>query len=82
MDAYFAFGQFRDGEIREYPDREAIEQGYLDGRDLEIAYARSLVDVFFAHVQGAARLVYPTDPSAHHLCGEDGPPDSRRSVSF
>ncbi len=59
MDAYFAFGQFRDGEIREYPDREAIEQGYLDGRDLEIAYARSLVDVFFAHVQGAARLVYP-----------------------
>ncbi len=59
LDAYFAFGQERADGIGEYPDRKAIEQGYLEGRGLEIAYARSLVDVFFAHVQGAARLVYP-----------------------
>lgn len=59
MDPYFAFGRLRDGLIDEYPDRPAIEQGYLAGKGLEIAYARSIVDVFFAHVQGAARLVFP-----------------------
>ncbi len=55
----YAFGLQRDGAIVEHPDRGEIERGYLDGRGLEIAYARSRVDVFFAHVQGAARLVYP-----------------------
>ncbi|HXV32350.1 MAG TPA: murein transglycosylase A [Sinorhizobium sp.] len=59
MDPYFAFGRLRDGSITEYPDRRAIEEGFLAGRGLEIAYARSKVDVFFAHVQGAARLIYP-----------------------
>lgn len=55
----YAFGLLKDGVIVEHPDRGEIERGCLDGRGLEIAYARSKVDVFFAHVQGAARLVYP-----------------------
>jgi membrane-bound lytic murein transglycosylase A len=55
----YAFGLMKDGAIIEHPDRGAVERGYLAGRGLEIAYARSKVDVFFAHVQGAARLVYP-----------------------
>ncbi|OBZ93598.1 transglycosylase [Pararhizobium polonicum] len=59
MDPYFAFGQLKDGVIGEYPDRKAIETGYLAGRGLEIAYAKSKTDVFFAHVQGAARLIFP-----------------------
>lgn len=59
MDPYFAFGRLRGDEIEEYPDRKAIERGFLAGRGLEIAYARSKVDVFFVHVQGAARLVFP-----------------------
>ncbi len=59
MDPYFAFGQMTDGVVSEYPDRKAIEQGHLAGRGLEIAYAKSRTDVFFAHVQGAARLVFP-----------------------
>ncbi len=59
MDPYFAFGQMTDGVVSEYPDRKAIERGYLAGRGLEIAYAKSRTDVFFAHVQGAARLVFP-----------------------
>lgn len=58
MDPYFAFGLSKAGRIGEYPDRQAIEQGYLVGRGLEIAYAKSKVDVFFVHVQGAARLVF------------------------
>lgn len=59
MDPYFAFGRMNDGIVGEYPDRKAIEQGYLAGRRLEIAYAKSKTEVFFAHVQGAARLVFP-----------------------
>ncbi|HEV7319676.1 MAG TPA: murein transglycosylase A [Ensifer sp.] len=59
MDPYFAFGLLEEGRVSEHPDRRAIEQGYLAGRGLEIAYAKSKVDVFFVHVQGAARLVYP-----------------------
>ncbi len=55
----YAFGLLKGGNIVEHPDRGEIERGYLNGRGLEIAYARSKVDVFFAHVQGAARLVYP-----------------------
>lgn len=41
------------------PDRQAIETGAFDGMNLEIAWANSRVDVFFAHVQGCARLLFP-----------------------
>lgn len=58
MDSTFAFGLSKDGVISEYPDRRAIDEGYLEGRGLEIAWAKSKEDVFFAHIQGAARLVY------------------------
>jgi membrane-bound lytic murein transglycosylase A len=59
MDETYAFGRRTGQEIDAYPDRQAIETGCLAGRGLEIAYARTKTDVFFAHVQGAARLVYP-----------------------
>lgn len=59
FDPAFAFGRRQGDHIEEYPDREAIESGFLRGRGLEIAYACSKVDVFFAHVQGAARLIHP-----------------------
>lgn len=59
MDPSYMFARFRNGEIDPYPDREQIDLGYLAGHGLEIAWARSKVDVFFAHVQGAARLRFP-----------------------
>lgn len=59
IDPSVMFGrETRDG-IKPYPDRRDIDSGYLDGKGLEIAWARSKVDVFFAHVQGAARLRCP-----------------------
>lgn len=59
MDPSYVFAR-RIGDVVEfYPDRAEIDRGCLDGRGLEIAWARSRVDVFFAHVQGAARLRYP-----------------------
>ena len=59
MDPYLAFGRRTGGGIVEYHDREAIERGALDGKELEIAWLADPVDVFFIHVQGAARLVLP-----------------------
>lgn len=60
LDPSYAFGlRNPDGSISAYADRRAIDEGHLDGRGLEIAWARSKADVFFAHVQGAARLCYP-----------------------
>jgi membrane-bound lytic murein transglycosylase A len=56
LDASYAFGKRTAGVISAYADRREIDRGYLDGRGLEIAWARSRVDVFFAHVQDAARL--------------------------
>lgn len=56
LDPSFAFGRKTNGQIVEYPDRRAIDQGFLDGRGLEIAWAHSRVDVFFMHIQGSARL--------------------------
>lgn len=56
MDRSYMFGRLDDDGISPFPDRQAIDQGYLHGRGLEIAWAKSKVDVFFVHVQGAARL--------------------------
>lgn len=56
LDASFAFGRNTTAGIVEYPDRRAIDQGFLDGCGLEIAWASSRVDVFFMHIQGSARL--------------------------
>jgi membrane-bound lytic murein transglycosylase A len=59
MDSYLAFGRDTGSGIVEYPDRPAIEQGALSGQNLEIAWLEDPVDVFFIHVQGAARLIMP-----------------------
>lgn len=59
FDPTYAFARQTKEGIGYYPRREAIDKGHLAGQGLEIAWARSKVDVFFAHVQGAARLVYP-----------------------
>jgi membrane-bound lytic murein transglycosylase A len=56
MDPTFAFGRATAGGIVEYFDRKAIENGALADRAPVIAWLADRVDLFFAHVQGAARL--------------------------
>ncbi|WP_420407718.1 murein transglycosylase A [Hoeflea sp.] len=51
-----AFMIEREDGVETCPDREAIETGAFNEMGLEIAWAASKVDVFFAHVQGCARL--------------------------
>lgn len=52
----YAFMLMEAGQPRCCPDRRAIETGAFEGENLEIAWAASRADVFFAHVQGCARL--------------------------
>ena len=66
MDSYLAYGRRTDACLVEYFDRDAIEQGALAGRGLEIAWLATKVDAFFIHVQGAARLQM-TDGSTKRL---------------
>lgn len=56
FDPYFAFGRRTATGIEPFFDRGEIERGALDGRGLEIAWLEDKVDLFFVHVQGAARL--------------------------
>lgn len=59
-----------DDGIEPYHDREAIdEQGALEDRGLEIAWAKSPVDVFFLQIQGSGRLVLPDGSVKHILYG-------------
>jgi len=43
----------------QFDDRASIENGALAGRELEIAYANDVVDVFFLQIQGSGRLRLP-----------------------
>jgi membrane-bound lytic murein transglycosylase A len=56
MDPTFAFGRATVDGIIEYFDRKAIENGALAGHAPVLAWLEDRVDLFFAHVQGAARL--------------------------
>lgn len=49
-------GQVEGGRLRPYPDRSEIEDGHLDGRDLELVWVDSAVDAFFLHIQGSGRI--------------------------
>lgn len=40
-----------------YDDRKAIDNGHLEGKGLEIAYAADRADVYFTHIQGSAKLI-------------------------
>ncbi|TAM94808.1 MAG: transglycosylase [Rhizobiaceae bacterium] len=56
MEPACRFGRATPSGIVDYFDRAAIERGALEGRGLEIAWLSDPVDLFFIHVQGAARL--------------------------
>ncbi|MCP4073213.1 MAG: transglycosylase [Hyphomicrobiales bacterium] len=56
MDATFVFGRQTKSGIEEYYDRGQIQNGILEGQNLELAWMEDPVDVFFIHIQGSARL--------------------------
>ncbi len=56
IDPSFRFARKTANGIDEYPDRSAIERGYLAGRGLELVFVADKIEAFFIHVQGAARI--------------------------
>jgi membrane-bound lytic murein transglycosylase A len=49
-------GRVEDRALVPYPDRRAIEQGVLAGRDLELVWVDDPVDAFFLQIQGSGRV--------------------------
>lgn len=73
MDPEIRFGKIEGDQISLYPDRKEIETGYLDNLNLEIAFVENPVDVFFAHIQGAARLQFQSgDETRITFAGKSG----------
>lgn len=49
-------GRVEEGDLVPYPDRRAIEEGALSGRDLELVWVDDPVDAFFLQIQGSGRV--------------------------
>jgi peptidoglycan lytic transglycosylase A len=48
--------KLKQSKVFAHLDRAKIEDGALDGKKLEICYVKSPIDVFFAQIQGSARV--------------------------
>lgn len=57
-----------------YHDRKTIEAGkVLAGRDLELAWAKDPVDVFFLEIQGSGKLIFDDGTEAYvNYAGQNG----------
>src|SRR6185436_18649818 len=49
-------GRVEDGALVPYPDRRAIVEGALAGRDLELVWVDDPIDAFFLEIQGSGRI--------------------------
>ena len=49
-------GRVEEGDLVPYPDRRAIEEGALSGRELELVWVDDPVDAFFLQIQGSGRV--------------------------
>ncbi|WP_028575785.1 MltA domain-containing protein [Desulfonatronovibrio hydrogenovorans] len=66
--------RLENGTVEPYHDRKDIDLlGALKDRDLEIAWVREMVDLFFLHIQGSGRLRYGDGRYEHVLyAGRNG----------
>jgi membrane-bound lytic murein transglycosylase A len=51
-------GRVEDGRLVPYPDRAAIDGGYLDGRGSELLWVADPVDAYLLQVQGSGRILF------------------------
>ena len=52
-------GRLSGSEFIPYATREDIEAGALNGHQLELLWVNDPIDVFFLHIQGSGRVVFP-----------------------
>ena len=58
FDPSFRFARKTANGMDKYPDRGAIERGYLADKGLELVYVADKIEAFFIHIQGAARIKF------------------------
>ncbi len=56
-------GRVVDGKLVPYHDRTDIDNGVIDGANLELLWAEDPIDVFFLHVQGSGKVQLPDGSS-------------------
>jgi membrane-bound lytic murein transglycosylase A len=66
--------RLEEGEVVPYYERSQIDgKEVLEGKNLEIAWAKDPVDVFFLQIQGSGRLVLPNGERRHIVyAGKNG----------
>lgn len=69
-DHQLTHGRMVGGKLKPYPVRSEIDDGCLDGQNLELGYVTDPVDAFFLHVQGAGILEF--SPAERLRIGYDG----------
>jgi len=66
-------GEIRDGEFVPYKDRQKIDAGALDNRQLELVWLKDPVDAFFLHIQGSGVIRYENgDRQLFGYAGKNG----------
>ncbi len=56
-------GRVVDGKLVPYHDRTDIDNGVIDGANLELLWAEDPIDVFFLHIQGSGKVQLPDGSS-------------------
>lgn len=69
-----AYYRIENGRAVPYYDRKAIDmKGVLHAQQLEIAWAKDPLDIFFLQIQGSGRLILPDGSTKHILyAGKNG----------
>jgi len=75
LDPDLEWARETDDGLIEFYDRGQIDRGALDGRGLELFWLRSVVEGFYIHIQGSARLLFEDGTSARvSYAGKTGHP--------
>lgn len=75
LDQSLEWARETDDGLVEFYDRSQIDKGALDDRGLELFWLKSVVEGFYIHIQGSARLLFRDGTSARvSYAGKTGHP--------
>lgn len=75
LDPSLEWARKTDAGFEEFYDRGQIDNGALEGEGLELFWLRSVVEGFYIHIQGSARLLFSDGTSARvSYAGKTGHP--------
>lgn len=72
---HLEYARIADSGLVEYFDRQQIDTGALEGKGLELFWVKSVIEAFYIHVQGSARLLLDDGTTARiSYAGKTGHP--------